>query len=194
MADNRSTEVIRGKTSYAKILGDPVLNYSGDGKEWKMDLEITNETKKELKALGIADRVKTKAEYLDGKPFITFRQRELRPTGEPNRPITVVDAAGNAWPEDRLIGNGSTVDVKFTVVDYGKGKMKGVYISDVRVLELVPYAKTAFEPLDETDEFYQNAQKQAERQRDIDMLSGQKANTDSDEGETEDLTDDEIPF
>ena len=34
--------VIRGKTSFAKILGDPMLNYNKDGREWKMDLEITD--------------------------------------------------------------------------------------------------------------------------------------------------------
>ena len=158
-----------------------------------MDLEITDDTKKELKALGIDNKIKTKDNSLDGRPFLTFRQRELRPNGEPNRPITVVDAAGNKWPEDELIGNGSTVDVKFTVVDYGKGKPKGMYISDVRVLDLVPYNKTAFEPLDKNDEFYEEATKAEERkQRDVTALRGTQAQ-DPDLSNTP-SEDDEIPF
>lgn len=195
MSNNeRTTEVIRGKASYAKILGDPVLNYSKDGKEWKMDLEIDKGTEKEVGKLGIGDRVKRKDNYLDGKPFMTFRQREFRPNGDANAPIRVVDAAGNDWPEDKLIGNGSVVDVKFTVVDYGKGKKKGVYISSVRVLDLVPYSKTEFAPLDEDDEFYEAAveaeQNSEDAERDMALLKMQ--NTSDAEKDDEPSSDEEL--
>lgn len=155
---------LRGKTSYAKILGEPVLSYDKTQREWTMDLVIDKNTVKELKPLGISDRVKTKDEYNDGQPFLSFRQRELRPdpaTGgtKPNDPIKVVQIDGKTpWPQDKLIGNGSTVDVRFEVRDYGPGKKKGVYIRSVRVLDLVPFEREEFKPLDETDEFYQKAQ------------------------------------
>ncbi len=148
---------IRGKTSYAKILGNPVLNYSKDGKEWKMDLKIGKDTAKELKNYGIADRVKMKPDYLDGQPYITFKQRELRPDGTPNKPIAVVDIAGKPWDQNKLIGNESDVDVQFTVRDYGPGKKAGMYIRKVRVLNLVPYeGGDVLPPIDENDPFYKN--------------------------------------
>ena len=155
--DNTQTVVIRGKTSFAKILGEPVLNYSKDGKEWKLDLQIPKTAVKEFKSYGISDRVKTKDEYLNGEPYITLKQRELRASGEPNKPIKVVDIKGADWDQDKLIGNGSDVDVKIRIVDFGPGKKKGVYPVSVRVLNLVPYAGASdFEPLDEGDEFFAN--------------------------------------
>lgn len=157
MASNNSdvrTVVLRGKASYAKILGNPVLNYSKDGKEWKMDLVLTKEGLKEVKGYGIGDRVKQKDDYLDGEPFLTFKQSELKKDGSPNQPIKVTDIADNPWPQNKLIGNGSDVDVKFVVMDHGAGKKKGVYIRSVRVLDLVPYERKEFEALDESDPFY----------------------------------------
>ena len=93
MANKNQTFVIRGKASYAKILGDPVPNYDKSGKEWKMDLQITDkETIKELKAAGIGDRVKTKDNYLSGSPFMTFKQAEYRKDGvTKNEHIKIVD-------------------------------------------------------------------------------------------------------
>jgi hypothetical protein len=154
------------------------MNYSKDGREWKMDLEITDKnTLKELKTLGISDRVKNKETYLNGAPHLTFKQAEFRKDGvTPNKPIQVEDAAGQPWPQNKLIGNGSVVDVKFVVMDYGVGKKKGVYIRSVRVLEHVPYEVSEFEPISEDDEFYAAAQKakeQAEqRERDMAVLTG----------------------
>ncbi len=191
--NNAEIHVIRGKTSFAKILGDPVLNYSKDGKEWKMDLQITADTEKELKRLGIGDRVKRKDEYLDGQPFLTFKQKEYKNNGEANSPINVVDAAGNPWDQSKLIGNGSTVDVKFVVVDYGKGKKHGVYPRSVRVLDLVEYTRTEFEPLDESDEFFENAKAAAER-KERELVEFRKDfGLESDTPDVDDLND-EIPL
>lgn len=151
---NTNTVTIRGKASFAKILGDPIPNYNKDGREWKMDLILTKSTLPELKKLGISDRVKSKPEYNDGAPFLTFKQAEFKKDGKPNKPIQVVDAKNQPWDENKLIGNGSDVDVKFVIIDYGPGKKDGVYIRGVRVLNLVPYNKPVFDELDEDDPFY----------------------------------------
>jgi hypothetical protein len=150
------TAVMRGKASFARILGDPVLNYNKDGKEWKMDFEITKDSIKELKDLGIGDRVKSKDNYLDGAPFLSFKQAEFKRDGKPNEPIKVVDIIQNPWPQDTMIGNGSDIEVKFVVVDYGPGKKSGVYIRSVRVLNLVRYDRQDFETVAEDDPFYAN--------------------------------------
>lgn len=160
LSKDTQTVFLRGTTMYAKILGDPVLNYSKDGKEWKMDLVIDKNDIKELKSYGIADRVKTKDGYADDKPYISFKQREMRTVnGEevPNDPIRVVDAAGKPWDSNKLLGNGSTVDVKFVVKDWGAGKKKGVYIRAVRVLDHVSFDREEFAPLDETDAFFKES-------------------------------------
>lgn len=159
--NDTTTVVVRGKTSYAKILGDPVLNYSKDGKEWKMDLIIDKNTVKEIKGYGIGDRVKTKDDYADGQPHLTFKQAEFQRSGKANNPIPVKDILGKDWDQSKLLGNGTDVEVKFVVKDHGIGKKHGVYIRSVRVLKLEPYERQEFEPIDENDEFYQEALKAA---------------------------------
>jgi len=174
MANENQVVVFRGKAMYAKVLGDPVLNYNKDGKEWKVDLALTPETVKEAKALGIGDRIKRaqpkedepdKPLYLDGHPYMSFKQAEYTKAGKKNDPIPVKDILGNPWPQDRLIGNGSDIDLRFAVVTTpGKAK-KSAYIRSIRVLNHVPYDKVEFADLPVDDPFYEKmkeAQAQAE--------------------------------
>lgn len=187
MANPSQTVILRGTTMYAKILGDPVLNYSKDGKEWTMDLVIDAAAVKDLKAYGLTDRVKSREDKYDGKKYVSFKQKELRPDGSANEPIKVVDIHGKPWG-GALIGNGSTVDVKFVVRDYGPGKKKGIYPRAVRVLDLVEYGgRDEFPAVDEGDVFFDKAQQVPQPaelapdfEKDFDLP-------------TEDL-DDEIPF
>lgn len=107
-----------------------------------------------LKELGLADRLRTpKATDPRKEPFMSFRHKELKADGEKADPLRIVDADNNPW-DKRLIGNGSVVDAKFVVKDYGKGKKQGMYLRAVRVLELVPYIHQDFAPLDTDDEFF----------------------------------------
>jgi hypothetical protein len=149
----KNVHTIRGKVYWAKVLGEPVLNYGGDGKEWTMDVAPNDEGKQLLKDLGLGDRLKNKGD--DRGDFLAFRQKEKRLDGSFNRRISVSDAEGNPWPHDRLIGNGSDVDVKFEVKDYGKGKFPGLYPQAVRILHHNEYQRQEFAPLSEDDEFYQ---------------------------------------
>lgn len=152
---DKQTIYIRGTAYWAKILGDPVWNYGKDAKEWKMDLTLDAKGQKTLKDVGIADRIKDKDDER-GK-FISLRHRELRADGSPNFPIRVVDSENNKWNDSLLIGNGTPVDVKIEVRDYGKGKKHGVYIRAVRVLELKPYTAQEFAPIGEDDEYFGKA-------------------------------------
>lgn len=149
---DKQTIYIRGSAYWAKILGDPVWNYGKDAKEWKIDVTLDAKAQKALKDAGVADRIKDKDDER-GK-FISLRQRELRADGAPNQPIRVVDNENNPWSPSVLIGNGTPVDVKIEVRDYGKGKKHGVYIRAVRVLELKPYTAQEFAPIGEDDEFF----------------------------------------
>lgn len=148
------TVTIRGELSYAQVLGEPRFNYNKDGKEWKFDVKISKDTVKEMKAFGIGDRVKTKDGYLDGAPYMSFKQAELRKDGKPNRPIPVVDITNKAWDSSKLLGNGTIADVKFVIQDFGPGKRTGVYPRGIRVLKLESFVRNDFDPIDEDDEFY----------------------------------------
>lgn len=149
-----------GKTYWTKVLGDPVPNYNRDGNEWTFDFTPNEEGERLFKELGIEDKMKNKGD--ERGDFIQFRQREKQANGKANFPITVVDARNRPWDPKIVdgkvtnpIGNGSTVEVKFKVVDYGKGKPKGVYPQALRVLDLAPYVRQEFAPLPEDNEYVQ---------------------------------------
>jgi hypothetical protein len=140
-----------GKAHWVKILGDPVPNYGRDGFEWTFDFVPDEQGMDLVKELKITDKLKDKSDER-GK-FLAFKQKATRANGKSNDPITVVDARNRPWDPDVKIGNGSTVEVKFNVVDYGKGKPTGVYVQAVRVLEHVPYVRQEFAPLPEDSPF-----------------------------------------
>jgi hypothetical protein len=71
---------------------------------------------------------------------------------------------GNTWPEDVLLGNDTVADVKFVVIDNGRGKFHGVYPRSIRVLDLVSYQSKEFSPIDESDPYYKKAQEIANEQ------------------------------
>jgi hypothetical protein len=185
---NKQNVVIRGKLSFCKLLDHQLsLNYNKDGKEWKTDIQIDKDTVKELKGYGIADRVKMKTEYLDGAPFLSFKQTEFRKDGVTrNKSVPVVDVTGKPWPqdEDHELGNGTVADLRFEVIDFGPGKKKGVYIRGVRVLDHVKYERQAFAPLSEDDEYFRAA---VEKEDEIKEFQ-------KDFGLSEDALDDEIPL
>ena len=163
MANKTQTVTLRGKVMYAKVLGDPVPNFNKDGREWKLDF-IPNDQKSakaDLKGLGVADRLRIKDGYADNQPYMSFKQSEFKANGDPNARIEVKDILGKDWEQDKLIGNGSVVDMRFVVIDYGPGKKPGCYPRSLRVLDLVPYEKQEFTPIDETDEYYLKAQEVA---------------------------------
>lgn len=136
-----------GILHWAKVLGDPVPNYNRDGNEWTFDFTPDEDGLVLLKKLGIADKLKNKGD--DRENFIQFKQKEFRANGKRNDPISICDAANKAWDPEVRIGNKSVAEVKFRVVDYGKGKQTGVYPQALRILELVPYVRQEFAPLPE---------------------------------------------
>lgn len=176
MPKPKSTDFItlRGRTQYAKIFGDPLDNFDGDGKEWKLDFIVDDDRDMDrLKKLGILGRVKQKEDYLDGAPHMTLRQRTSKEKVRDEfgdmveqwaNPIYVVDVQGKAWDRTKLIGNGSVVDIKLRVADYGKGMQKGVYINGIRILDHVPYARPLFDELDEDDPYNLKANDKAKKQ------------------------------
>lgn len=143
-----------GKVFWAKLLGDPVPNYNRDGHEWTVDFSPDAEGLALIKSLGIGSKLKNKGD--ERGDFIQFKQRAVRANGKNNDPVTVVDARNQLWDPDTKIGNESFGEVKFNVVDYGKGKPQGVYLQALRVLEHKPYVRQEFSPLPEGSKYLEN--------------------------------------
>ncbi len=156
---SNNTHYISGTGYWMKVLGDPVDNYQKDGKEWVFDLTPDAEGVKLLKKLKLDDRLKNKED--DRGTFFSFKQRSTRMDGSPNKPINVVDANGHPWDKNEKLGNGTKVDVKFNIRDYGAGKRMGVYPQAIRVMEHVEYESVDFPVVgeapqrNEPDEFTQ---------------------------------------
>ena len=129
--------IVRATAYYAKVLGNPVPAYDKTKKEWTIDLCFDDETVEKLTGEGM-DR-----DYLRNKGdergyFFTYRRPELRKDGSPATPIKVVDDKGQPWPSNKLIGNGSTVNVMIAMNQAGKKGLKPSVIS-LQVWDHVPY-------------------------------------------------------
>jgi len=141
----KNTHVIHGVAHWAKILGDPVPNYGGDNREWTIDVTPDADGTKILRDLGVDSRIKNKGD--ERANFIQLRQKEKRLDGTLNRAPAVVDEDGRPWPKDKLIGNGTVVDVKFSFRDYGPGKQPGIYPEAIRIREHKEYIPQHFAPI-----------------------------------------------
>lgn len=132
-----NTYIIKGKAWYAKILGKAPPGYDGGANEWSIDVQPDAEGLAKLKELGASFYVKDKAH---GK-VVTFKRKAIKADGEPAKPYQVVDAQNRPWDASKLIGNGSEVNVCFTINEVGKGKEKRNKPSmlSLQVWEHIPY-------------------------------------------------------
>ena len=144
MASKGTTVFVSGRVFWAKIIGQPRTNYEGDAREWAYDF-VPDDTSF-LKEHKLLDRLKDPKDPIDG-PFLRLKKPELDKDGNPNEPIRIYDEDNQAW-DDRLLGNGTKVDVKLSIVDWGVGKKKSIYTTAIRVTDLVPYVSNGFGAMD----------------------------------------------
>ncbi len=177
---DKTTVFVKGKVYWPKIVGDGALhdNYDGDAREWSYELEPYDTTF--LKDNGLLDRLKDKedAKNPDKGKFLVLRKPELNKEGEKNDPIRIYDSDNQAWDEDTLIGNGTEVVAKLTIVKWGRGKKSSIWTTAIRVEDLVPYQSDEFSAFDGEGEDAPKPKKKAPAKK---------------KTETEDL-DDDIPF
>src|SRR3546814_80171 len=145
MTNNTATVFATGRLYWPKIVGDQALhmNYDGDARQWAY--EFAPEDPSFLKDHGLLDRLKDKADDKnpDKGAYLVLRKPEFDRDGNKNDPIRIYDDGQKPW-DDRLIGNRTKADVKLRIVDWGKGKKKGIYTVAIRVTDLVPYASNEF--------------------------------------------------
>ena len=203
----KSTKVFaRGKVYWAKIVGDRALksNYDGTGREWSFEFEP--EDPSFLKEHRLLDRLKDPLAYAnrledrgerekaekarkdaEGRgDYLDLKKPELNRDGQKNEPFRIYDENNEPW-DDRLIGNGSVVDVKLDIRDWGVGKKKSIYCAAIRVRDLVPYTANEFSGMDGDDEYDAPAPKSRKE------APARKAKTKLSGDDLADL-DDDIPF
>lgn len=140
--------MIRGKAYWAKIVGKPQKAYNPGEFEWSIDVSVDEATRKQLISEGLGDKVKNKGD--DRGDFIQFKRNAFKKdpaTGlrtEPSKPIRIVDHHGNEWG-NQLIGNGSTVNVKYAINEFpipGGKKGRKQSVLAIQVWDLVKYERT----------------------------------------------------
>ena len=114
------SHLIQGKALYCKIIGAPVPGYDEDSLEWTFDLVLDKDQEKELLASGVSPRY-IKDHKTTGERYVRFTRKAIKKDGTKGTPINVIDAQGHPW-DDRLIGNGSVLNVAYTNNTVGKGK------------------------------------------------------------------------
>lgn len=139
-----NTHLIQGKAQWAKIIGKPVPGYNDGPAEWTVDLVLDAKAKKELLALGCdKSYIKNKEGIGD---YVRFVRKATKADGSPGKPFSIIDHRGDAW-DNRLIGNGSTLNIAYTFNEVGTGKTKKLKPSalSIQVWDYVEYKpKSAF--------------------------------------------------
>lgn len=145
MANKSSKVFASGSIQWAKIVGYKALsnNYDGDAREWTFD--FIPDDASFLKEHKLLDRLKTDKE---GNEYLRIKKSEFTKDGEKNEPFRIYDSEDQPWGDERLIGNGSRVDVKLDIRDWGVGKKKSIYAAAIRVTDLVSYQSNEFAGMD----------------------------------------------
>lgn len=132
-----TTVFVEGRVYWAKIIGNKALhdNYDGDAREWSYDF-VPDDTKF-LKDARLLDRLKEAKDPIPDE-YIRLKKPEFNKDGDKNDPIRVLTSDNEPW-DNKLIGNGTRVVAKLTIVNWGKGKKSSIWTDALRIEELVPY-------------------------------------------------------
>lgn len=155
---SKDIHYVRGVANWAKVIGEPRKNNFDDYREWTVDVSLDKEGLALFKKLGVSDRLRDPKDGDNRGKFYTFKQKEFRADGTANDPIKIfgVGPGGDPtpWPEGKLIGNGSTLNVKFKFQPAEGKKKAGVYIRAIQVLDLIKYESQEFSTLSDDDKFF----------------------------------------
>ena len=124
---------LTGTAMWAKVFPhnkDKNEDFHGVGGAYVLDLIVDQQGEQEFKATG----ARTNPKVTDEGVAIKFKRKHTHHIEDFGGAPQVVDADGNDW-DGTLIGNGSTVEVAYTVYDTKMGK--GCRLEGVRVVDHV---------------------------------------------------------
>ena len=161
--------LLKNKKAMWVKLGQPEKKYGVDDTQWSIILVVSEaESKKWVKA-NMA--MKEKFMEIDGTetPVIKLKKdTHWKKSGEDKTPVRVVDMYGQDL-DPRIIGNGSVVNVQYTVRDWEFQGRKGrsAELVAVQVIELIEY--TGGKASSTTNEFEFLAREATELEDDLDL-------------------------
>lgn len=134
-----TTEFMSGTIYWAKVF-KAFDNYERTAKEYSFDFVPDAASIEVLKKHRLLDRLKEPRDPIPDD-YIRLRKPELDKDGKLLEKIKILDADGEPWDQLKSgnIGNGSKVDIRLTVADFGKGMKKALWTSAIRVNKLVPH-------------------------------------------------------
>jgi hypothetical protein len=140
------TTLIQGKAYWCKIIGRPHDNKFNPGvKQWSFDLgNIDKATQKQLLEMGMK-KTSLRNKSDERETFISFQKNASKADGEPTAPFRIVDQNNQPWPKDKLIGNGSTLNVSVMLSERlfrGEKFLKPVALA-IQVWDYVEYERPA---------------------------------------------------
>lgn len=109
---------------------------------WSIDVVVDEGTQDKLNKAGLGWKIK------DGEndKFITLKRNEFRQDTIVNDPVEVLDSRGKPWPQDKLIGNDSEVNVRFNIWE-GLKKQQNTTLTGVQIVKHVKYDKNEAFPV-----------------------------------------------
>lgn len=108
------TSLVQGRARWCKILGSAPPGYDNGPNEWTFDLMLDDKGKKDFLASG-ADPFYLREDKVTGESFVKFSRKAVKQDGTEAKPIRVLDHHGEEWNQSSLIGNGSTLNVQYTL-------------------------------------------------------------------------------
>ena len=135
--------IISGKANWACLLS-PNTKFEPT---YSIDVELDEDTKQQVENLGLV--VKNKGAF----DFVTIKRGQFKKNGDERPAPQVKDSSNNNW-DSQLIGNGSTVNVKFAtyVWNYAGNSGIGTDLMAVQVVDLVSYGND--KDFDKVDDGY----------------------------------------
>lgn len=136
--------IVSGKARYAKILGAAPPGFDNGPEEWTFDLVLDEDGEKQFLKSGASDfYVKTNKDT--GERYLKFSRKLVKRDGGEGKPFSVVGPDGQEWDQKKLIGNGSTLNVKFSlneITHKGAKRLKPSALA-IQIWDHIPYESRA---------------------------------------------------
>ena len=129
---------LSGKCHYASVV-EPNTTFEPT---WQIDIALDKESKKIVEEAGL--NIKNKGD--DRGQYVTLKRKVLRKDGSRRQAPSVKDSQNNPW-DSKLIGNGSTVNVKALPFDWNYAGKTGrsADLTAVQVVDLIEYSADDFD-------------------------------------------------
>lgn len=138
------TYQITGKAMYAKILGAAPPGYDNGPAEWSIDVVLDKDGLEQYKKSG-ADMFYVRTNKESGDQHVRFTRKAIKKDLTQGKPIFVVGPDGNDWDQTKLIGNGSVVNVRYSlneITHKGSKRLKPSCLA-IQIWEHLPYKPTS---------------------------------------------------